>query len=63
VLHHIFEEEAAWCPELKSQNHDQAFLTQRFREEYERYAGGATRDDLKEPRSFEPLSSTSPPSH
>lgn len=63
VLHHIFEEENAWFPELKSQYDDQAFLTQRFREEYERYAGGATRRELNEPRSFEPLSSTSPPSH
>jgi hypothetical protein len=71
VLHHIFEEEGTWFPELKAQYDDQAFLTERFREEYERYAGGVgdtpndldTRDELDEPRSFDPLSSAVPPSH
>ena len=40
VLHHIFEEEGSWFLELKREYDDQAFLTRRFREEYERYAGG-----------------------
>lgn len=39
VLHHIFEEEGTWFLELKEKGEDQAWLTERFREEYERYAG------------------------
>lgn len=38
VLHHIFEEEGAWFLELKQDYDDQAFLTRRFHEEFERYA-------------------------
>jgi hypothetical protein len=39
VLHHIFEEEGTWFLELKEKYDDQAWLTQRFAEEYDRYAG------------------------
>lgn len=51
VLHHIYEEEHIWFPELKRQYEDQGFLVERFREEYERYMG---HDDgaATEPRSF-----------
>ncbi|WP_300578421.1 hemerythrin domain-containing protein [Phenylobacterium sp.] len=42
VLHHIFEEESVWFPELKDKYEDQGFLDRRFVEEYERYAGGGT---------------------
>lgn len=41
VLHHIFEEESTWFLDLKRDYDDQAFLTRRFHEEYERYAAGA----------------------
>lgn len=54
VLHHIFEEESMWFPKLKEDYDDQAFLTQRFREEYERYARGAEREQATgEPRAFD----------
>lgn len=53
VLHHIFEEESAWFLKLKADYDDQAFLTARFAEEYERYAGGAEAGS-GEPRSFQP---------
>jgi hypothetical protein len=36
VLHHVYEEEKIWFPELKADYDDQAFLTRRFREEAER---------------------------
>jgi hemerythrin superfamily protein len=36
VLHHIYEEEKIWFPELKRDYDDQIFLTQRFREEFAR---------------------------
>ncbi len=52
VLHHIFEEESTWFLELKSKYDDQAFLTTRFREEYERYADGERSSSLGESRSF-----------
>ncbi|CAN7320862.1 hemerythrin domain-containing protein [Phenylobacterium sp. LjRoot219] len=52
VLHHIYEEENDWFLELKEQSEDDpAFLTARFREEFERYAGSA-RPVQGEPRSF-----------
>lgn len=41
VLHHVYEEEGTWFLELKEKGEDQAWLTERFREEFERYAGGA----------------------
>jgi hemerythrin superfamily protein len=55
VLHHMYEEEKSWFPELKEKYDNQQFLTSRFREEFERYAGaqgdsGAARS---EPRAFE----------
>jgi hypothetical protein len=53
VLHHIFEEEGTWFLELKRDYDDQAFLTRRFHEEYERYVGGA-REPLGDARSFAP---------
>lgn len=37
VLHHIYEEEDRWFIRLKEEYPDQAFLTRRFREEFERY--------------------------
>ena len=51
VLHHIYEEEGTWFLELKEKAPDQAFLTMRFAEEYERYARGAGAASA-EPRSF-----------
>jgi hemerythrin superfamily protein len=39
LLHHMFEEEGTWFLEIKEQYDDQDMLTQRFREEYERYTG------------------------
>lgn len=63
VLHHIYEEEGTWFLELKEEYDDQAFLTRRFREEYERYAGGADgagRSSLEEPRSFGSVQDASP---
>lgn len=47
VLHHIFEEEAKWFPDLKSKYDDQAFLTLRFREEYARYVDGDGAEALR----------------
>lgn len=43
VLHHIYEEEGTWFPELRKAipAHDDRMLTSRFVEEFERYAGGA----------------------
>jgi hypothetical protein len=54
VLHHAYEEEDKWFIELKQKYDDQAFLTERFSEEFERYAGagGDAGRDLGEPRSF-----------
>ncbi|HEY0436350.1 MAG TPA: hemerythrin domain-containing protein [Phenylobacterium sp.] len=60
VLHHMYEEEGTWFPELKRDFEDQTFLTRRFHEEYERYAGGreqgatAMSATSAEPRSFAP---------
>ncbi|PZR36935.1 hemerythrin domain-containing protein [Caulobacter segnis] len=51
VLHHIYEEEGTWFLELKEKAPDQAFLTLRFAEEYERYSRGAATLS-PEPRSF-----------
>jgi hypothetical protein len=62
VLHHIYEEENSWFIELKEQYDDQAFLTARFQEEYQRYAGDARQSQaqgLGEARSF----SAGPPAH
>jgi hypothetical protein len=58
VLHHVYEEENSWFIELKEKYEDQAFLTARYREEFERYVGvgsGAGRGSAAaEPRSFAP---------
>jgi hemerythrin superfamily protein len=42
VAHHVYEEESAWFLELKDRlpEDDQAHLTQRYQEEFERYVGG-----------------------
>ncbi len=50
VLHHIYEEEKVWFPELKRDYDDQSFLTRRFREEFARLDGSQT---SAEPRSFQ----------
>jgi hypothetical protein len=56
VLHHIYEEEGGWFLDLKRDYDDQAFLTRRFIEEYERYARGVAAQAgggaSPEPRSF-----------
>lgn len=39
ALHHLFEGEGIWFLELRQDYEDQSFLTRRFREEFERYAG------------------------
>lgn len=39
VLTHIYEEESGWFLELKAKGEHQDRLTQRYREEFERYAG------------------------
>jgi hypothetical protein len=53
VLHHVYEEEGTWFIELKSKYDDQAYLTARFLEEFERYVGAeASRSASAERRSF-----------
>ena len=46
VAHHIYEEENSWFPELRAavRPEDDAMLTQRFAEEFERYAGKGDRE-------------------
>lgn len=39
VLHHVYEEENGWFLELKGRGDDQQMLGERYREEFERYAG------------------------
>jgi hypothetical protein len=51
ILHHIYEEEKVWFPELKRDHDDQNLLTLRFREEFGRLDNGVKRDG--EPRSFQ----------
>lgn len=48
VAHHMYEEEGTWFLELKKGGApaDQAKLTQRYREEWERYTGGGERGAL-----------------
>jgi hemerythrin superfamily protein len=45
VAHHMYEEEGTWFPELrnKATAADQAKITQRYREEFQRYMAGDTR--------------------
>jgi hypothetical protein len=59
VLHHIYEEEGTWFLDLKRDYDDQAFLSRRFHEEYERYAGG-DRDLEGDSRSFAPAAGEQP---
>jgi hemerythrin superfamily protein len=42
VAHHMYEEESSWFPELKHKTsaENQAHITQRYREEFDRYVGG-----------------------
>jgi hypothetical protein len=42
VAHHMYEEEGTWYPELhrKAPAADQAKITKRYKEEYDRYVGG-----------------------
>lgn len=40
VAHHMYEEERTWFLELKAKGIDQARLTMRYMEEFERYVGG-----------------------
>lgn len=56
VLHHIYEEESTWFPELRAsvKAGDDARLTARFAEEFEKYAGPADRDLTRSPASFAP---------
>ena len=50
VLHHIYEEESTWFVELAEKaGAEQVFLTQRFAEEFERYAGRKIAEPLSEP--------------
>ena len=52
VLTHMFEEESSWFLHLHEKGEKQAHLTERYREEFERYCGGAG--------SAEPLPETAP---
>lgn len=42
VLHHVYQEEGTWFPELQQTvpANERAMLTRRFMQEFERYAGG-----------------------
>jgi hemerythrin superfamily protein len=51
VLHHMYEEEDHWFIRLKEEYPDQAFLTRRFQEEFERYAGREEGSLLRESES------------
>ena len=51
VAHHMFEEEGTWYPELKQKGRDQALLTERFFEEWARYAGGDPTAIMQQPLS------------
>lgn len=44
LAHHVYEEEGTWYPELKDSvsGEDQSLLTQRYREEFDRYVGKDT---------------------
>ena len=39
VAHHMYEEEGTWFPELVRSGGNQAMITQRYTEEFERYVG------------------------
>ena len=44
VLHHMYQEESTWFLELKEKGENQSRLTERYREEFERYMGDEARD-------------------
>lgn len=47
VLQHVYQEESTWFLELRDKAPDQALLTQRYMEEFERYYAGEG-DDLED---------------
>jgi iron-sulfur cluster repair protein YtfE (RIC family) len=50
LLHHIYHEEKTWLPNLAEQaGAESETLTQRFAEEYHRYAGSAIPEPISEP--------------
>ena len=50
VLHHVYEEEGTWFVDLAEKAaSEEALLTARFAEEFERYAGRRTAEPLSEP--------------
>ena len=52
VLHHIFEEESTWFPQLKADYDDQAHLDRRFREESDRHVVAPAKAVIAEARAF-----------
>ena len=43
VAHHMIEEEGTWFPDLRGASEvDQQMVTNRYREEFERYVGGGS---------------------
>lgn len=69
-VHHMHEEERGWFLDLKEKGQDQAYLTRRFQEEFERYSSAravppepealseASPEPTAEPRSFAPTRPT-----
>lgn len=57
VAHHMYEEEGTWFLEIKEKASasDQARLSRRFQEEFDRYVGGERTDRAVETRSWEEL--------
>ena len=57
VAHHMYQEEGDWLVDLheKASAHEQSELTERYREEFERYMGGdqAPPGSREPPRTFE----------
>jgi hypothetical protein len=51
VAHHVYEEEGTWLLELKQKlsSEDQAKITERYQEEFERYVGGDTAAGTRAP--------------
>jgi hypothetical protein len=55
VLHHMLVEERGWFLDLRAKAEDQAYLTRRFQEEFERYrarGAGSPHAPAAEPRVF-----------
>jgi hemerythrin superfamily protein len=65
VAHHVYEEESKWFLELKNQipEADQAKLTERYQEEFERYVGEDAPVDGAVPLAPSNRPHTSAPSH